>query len=246
MRIRRYTLFALLLASLCICGCAQRSISDSGYGASSNSGARASNPFYQGELSEFDVLGITSDTKVTEAEIRKAAAQKRLFRLPKGSNLMLVQSGAMMPDDHMVKALSRYYNVSGFSGIPQSSGGGGYSAALRLAAAKAGIQKLVVYWGVLETSREDSMTKAVSWIPLIGGAIPDESQAMRIRLKVALVDVETGQWESFSPESFGHTASNGRYSRESSDQNQVDLLKIRAYDAAVAQLVHRYSAVPGQ
>ena len=33
---------------------------------------------------------------------------------------MLIQSGAMMPDEPMVKAMEKYCNVSVFSGVPLS------------------------------------------------------------------------------------------------------------------------------
>lgn len=41
--------------------------------------------------------------------------------------------------------------------------------------------------------------KVVSWVPILGALVPDENQRMRIRLKVALIDVKSGKWEMFSP-----------------------------------------------
>jgi len=234
-----------LIASL-LAGCATRSISDSGYPSESYYGARTStNPLYKGELSEFDVLGIDPQARVTTEEIAKAFEQKQRFKLPKGSSLMLIQSGALIPDEPMVKALEKYYNVSVFSGVPTAQGANrdamSYAMPLRLAAAKGGFENIVVVWGLLETAQKGLGSKAVSWVPFVGGAIRDESQEMRVRLKVAVVDVKTGQWDMFSPEPFQDMATSARYGRESSDQGQVALLKKKSYEAAAEDLVKRYA-----
>ena len=240
MRLKFVTCFALIAALLG--GCVTRSISDSGYAKESYYGRNTpSNPLYKGELSEFEVLGIDPQAKVTTEEIAKAFEQKQILKLSKGSSIMLVQSGALIPDEPMVKALEKYYNISVFSGIPTSQGSTNYSMPLRLAAAKGGFEKIVVYWGLLETAQKGLGSKAVSWVPFVGGTIRDESQEMRVRLKVAIVDVKTGQWDMFSPEPFQDTATSARYSRESSDQAQVAVLKKKSYEAAAEDLVKRCS-----
>jgi len=225
-----------------VSGCATRSISDSGY--KQDTGYRyqhSGNPLYKGELSEFQILGIDPAAKITQEEINKALESKQRISLPKGSSIMLIQSGAMIPDEPMVKALEKYYNVSVFSGIPPSQNISDYAFSLRLAAAKGGFEKIVAYWGLLETAQKGLATKTVSWVPFVGGAIPDEGQEMRIRLKVAVVDVRSGQWETFSPEPFQDTSASARFTRESSDQGQVSLLKLKAYETAAEDLVKRYS-----
>jgi hypothetical protein len=236
---------ALLLAIAgSLVGCGTRSISNSGYSADPDRGYRqAGNPFYKGELSEFMVLGIDSRSPISEEDIAKAVALKTRMAVQKGSSIMLIQSGAMIPDEDMVKGMEKYYNVSVFTGVPAEGEGpvGSYARALRLAAAKGGADKLVVYWGLLETGHEDLATKAISWFPFGGGAITDETQRMRIRMKVAVVDVKSGQWEMFSPEPFEDTGSSGRYSRASSDQAQVATLKDKAYKAAADDMVKRFS-----
>jgi len=227
-----------------LAGCGVRSISDSGYYADSDRrGAGGSSLFYQGELSEFDVLGIDPKLAVTEADIQKAFAAKSRITVPKGSSIMLLQSGAMIPDDAMVKGLEKYYNVSVFTGVPGEGGaqGNSYAMALRLAAAKGGYEKMMVYWGLLETGRENLATKAVSWVPIVGWAVPDETQRMRIRMKVAIVDVRSGQWDMFSSEPFEDHGVSGLYTRISSDQIQIMNLKDKAYKATVDDLVKRYS-----
>ncbi|MGV8074896.1 MAG: hypothetical protein AB2L11_10125, partial [Syntrophobacteraceae bacterium] len=233
----------VVLVVLMLSGCSSpRSISDSAYRDETRNQAQApANPFYKGELSEFEVLGISPETKITEEEINKAFEVRQRFILTKGSSIMLVQSGAMIPDEPMVKALEKYYNVSVFSGIPMDHGANDYAMSLRLAAAKGGYGRIVAYWGLLETAQKNLGTKAVSWVPFIGGAIPDEGQEMRIRLKVAVVDVMSGQWDMFSPEPFQDSALSAHYTRESSDQGQVASLKTKAYEGAAEDLVKRYS-----
>lgn len=235
---------ALLIAllALVVSGCATRSISDSGYRSESGYRAQASsNPFYKGELSEFDLLGINAEPNITQEEINRAFESRQRMTVPKGSSIMLIQSGAMIPDEPMVKALEKNYNVSVFSGVPVAGGPNSYAMSLRLAAAKGGYEKIVAYWGLLETAQKGLGTKAVSWVPFVGGVVPDEGQEMRIRLKVAVIDVRSGQWDMYSPEPFQDTAISARYTRQAADQGQVALLKTRAYEAAAEDLAKRYS-----
>lgn len=233
-----------LCMTLLLGGCGTRSISNSGYAADSDRRYYGrSDPMYKGELSEFNVIGIDPKKTISEADIQSAAAARPHLAIPKGSSLMLVQSGAMIPDEAMAKAMEKYYNIAAFTGVPEqgASAAEGYSRALRLAAARGGNDKLVVYWGLLETGRENLATKVVSWFPFIGGVLPDETQRMRIRLKVTVVDVKTGQWETFTPEPFENTDTSGRLSRVSSDQAQVALLKDLGYRAAAEDLVKKYA-----
>jgi hypothetical protein len=243
----RATLFLMpaLLLALCAVGCGVRSISDSGYRKESSPGAarQAASPFYQGELNEFDVLGISREAKSTEGEIGRALDARRRFVLPRGSRVMLIQSGAMIPDEPMSKALGKYYDVSVFSGIPAAASDGAYSSALRLAAAKAGCETIMVYWGILETAQTEQGGKIISWLPPVGGMVTDESQEMRIRLKTALVDVKSGNWEAFAPEPFQDRARSARNTREASDQAQVAILQAKAYETAVEDVVKRYASV---
>ena len=225
-------------------GCGTRSISNSGYYADPDHGYWPRNdPMYSGELSEFNVLGIDPSAGITDKDIETALAAKDHVTIAKGSTVMLIQSGAMIPDDPMVQDLEKYYNLSVFSGVPQKAeqGSANYSGALRLAAARSGAEKIVAYWGILETGSENLATKVISWVPFVGGALPDQVQRMRIRLKVALVDVKSGQWQMFMPEPFEDKDASGRYSRVASDQAQVATLKEKGYHAAVEDLVKRYS-----
>lgn len=236
------TLVATLALALAACGV--RSISDSGYRPErAASRSEQPNPLYKGELSEFAALGIDPNSKVTEEEIESSLQNRKRLSLRKGTSIMLLQSGAISPDPPMVKALERYYNVSVFTGQPQAGlAPGDYSRLLRLTAAKAGAEKIVVYWGLLETAQKGMGTKTVSWIPVVGSVVPDETQRMRILLRVAVVDVATGQWDMFTPEPFEDSATSSSVGREASDQGQVALLKKKAYEAAAEDIVKRYAS----
>ena len=230
-------LVILSLGCLLLSACGTRSISDSCF-----EGTQSTNPFYFGELNENDVLGIESTTIPTDKEIAKELASAKLPYIPLGGTVMVVQSGAMIPDTDMLEALDIYYNVAVYSGTPDSSPHKNYARSLRLAAARAGCDLIMVYWGLLETAQTSYSSKAISWVPIIGSAIPDESQQMRIRLKVALIDTKTGNWDSFVPTAFEDSASSSRHSRKTVDQRQVDILKTKAYRTAVNELVKRYSS----
>jgi hypothetical protein len=249
MNARRLVL--LVLAILVLAGCTVRSISNSGYEAENGGryGAAKSNLAYVGELSEFDVLGIDRGKTVTEQDIQHAIDTRVALSVKRGTPIMLIQSGAPIPDDPMVKALEKYYTVGVFSGVPpgvQTTGTGSstaetYARSLRLSAARGGYEKVVVYWGLLETAQENLVTKSVSWVPIVGWALPDERQRMRIRLKMAVIDVRSGNWEMFSPEAFEDAAFSGLIGRKSSDQAQVRSLKDKAYVAAADDLVKRFA-----
>ena len=228
--LRRTVAISIFLTALALQGCGVRSISDSGYQAESQGRFRpASKALYKGELTEFEVLGIASQTPASQEEINRSLEDRQRLTLPKGSPIMLVQSGAIMPDDQMVRALESHHRIVAFSGIPTEPSNGNIAPALRLAAARGGCEKIMVYWGILETAQKDMSTKTVSWVPIIGGMIPDESQEMRIRLKVAIIDVKSGQWKTISPKPIQDTSASARYTRASSDQRQVETLKSQAY-----------------
>jgi hypothetical protein len=240
---------AALVLLLSVSGCGTRSISDSGYYAGGY-GGDGGNRLYRGELAEFDVLGIDHGQAITEGEIQKSLDDREPLSIRRGASIMLIQSGAMFPDEPMVKALQSHFVVGQFSGIPQDrdqqasttpAAPASYAMALRLAAARGGYEKIVAYWGVLETAQQGLGTKVISWVPIVGNIIPDESQRMRIRLKVAVIDVKSGQWEMFTPAPIEDDAVSARLTRESSDQAQVALLKEAGYKAAAAWIAARHS-----
>ena len=247
---RHLRLIALVGVLVLLFGCNVRSISNSGYGAGQRESA--DNPFYRGELTEFDVLGIDLGKPVSEAEIGRELDRHQGIVLRKGDTLLLLQSGAPIPDDPMVRALGQFFSVTPFSGVPVATpvqtasaapgtAAPSYATTLRLGAARSGASTIICYWGLLESGIENHVTKAISWVPIVGAAIPDQSQHMRIRLKVAVIDVRGGNWSTFAPEAYMDSALSASLNRAASDQEQVGLLKEQAYKAAAEQLVARYT-----
>jgi hypothetical protein len=228
-------------AALLLAGCETRSISDSGYRPQSGGNQRVQLTRYVGELNELDVLGIERKANITEEQIAAALDSAARVKLRKGSNVLLVQSGARFPDEPMIAGLNQSLNVTPFSGMPNEFERESYHKSLRFAAARGGCETIVCYWGVLECARESLDSKAISWLPVVGSVLPDEHQQMRIRLKVAIVDVRTGNWAMFSPEPFEDKAVSARLSRERSDQAQVEKLKHQAYAAASRDLLKVYA-----
>jgi hypothetical protein len=247
---KRISVIALTAVIAMLAGCTTRSISDSGYEAGRGNQYGRNVGYYQTELSEFDVLGIERGATPTDEEIKRVLVARKPLALKRGSRVMLLQSGAMIPDSPMTAAMSKYFSVGVFSGQPSmlsaktgadTSGADSYSRSLRLAAARGGQETLVVYWGLRESARENMATSSVSWVPVVGWVLPDEKQRMRIRLKVAVVDVASGHWEMFSPDAIDDGDTSSMLSRKTTDQTLVNSLKEKAYTAAVEDLVKRFS-----
>jgi len=258
---KRLPLFSLFLTCALFAGChtKSRSISHPGYPqqvsyCGDGASERASDPDfeYRGELSEFDVLGIPHGEFTSEEDIQRALAASKPVRLRAGSSILLIQSGALFPDGPMVAELSKHFRVVPFSGVPtvrrigsgalqtESPDPESYSKSLRLTAARGGTDFILCYWGRLESETDRLPTKTVSWVPLVNWIMPDERQHMRIQLKVALVDVRSGNWSVFSPKSFDDARISTSPRRGAADQKQVERLKKLAYEASVAELVQDY------
>ena len=245
--------FILLVSGLVLVGCAKtRSISNSSYredssGSYHHRAAQDADPGfqYQGELNEFDVLAVDRTRLVTDEDISRALDQAQAVKLKPGSSVLLIQSGAVFPDAPMVAELNKHFRVTPFSGVPpkhrtasdsEPGEAVSYARSLRLAAARAGAENIVCYWGILESARRNLETKTVSWVPLAGWLVPDEAQSMRIRLKLALIDVRTGHWTVLCPEAPEDKAWSTRFSRGNSDQKQVEALKKQVYEFSVREL----------
>lgn len=255
------TTLSLLIALAILTGCAKstRSLSNSSYREPGRSTHFAPRPNdsdpgfeYRGELSEFDVLGITRNETASDADIEKALAAAKQIRLKSGASVMLVQSGAIFPDAPMVNELSKHFRIVPFTGVPpvsrRSTDGqverydsGEFSKSLRLAAARGGCETILCYWGILESANAKLVTKTVSWVPVASWFIPDETQHMRIRLKLALVDVRTGDWAVLSPSALEDSKTSVSPRRDVADQKLVERLKLKAYEAGAKELLSRYA-----
>src|SRR5215510_1432169 len=121
-------LFTLCLIScLLLAACSQqaRSISNPRYREPSTAGYRPNTLSesssdaafqYRGELSEFDVLGISRGEITTETEIQRALDNAKRVKLHPNSSILLIQSGALIPDSPMISELERHFRVSTFTG----------------------------------------------------------------------------------------------------------------------------------
>jgi hypothetical protein len=214
---RKPFLISLLIVFFaCMVGCAQlapRPISDPGYPGDQ----KTCNPLYKGELSELDVLGVPKSQTVRESDIQKALAERQAISVPKGSSIIVIQSGAISPDEPMLNEISKHFKAIPFSGVPTGEGDS-YSKRLRLSAANGGYTHILCYWGAVETAQEDKTTKKISWVPILGPHIPDETQRMRIRLRAALIDVGTGKWSMITPEPIDDSAISSQVSRIKVDE----------------------------
>lgn len=228
---------ALALAACLLAGCTTRSISNAGYDENSRRyGAHTGN--YHGELSELEIVGVSADAHPSEADIRSALATRAAPILERRSRALLIQSGAAFPADAMLSGLGQRLHVQAFSGQPSTltANGPSYSVSLRLAAARGGYDKIICYWGVLESEQIDQATKLISWVPLAGSLLPDQQQAMRLRLKAAIVDVASGSWTFVAPPSVASTALNSRLTRRNTDQTLVRELKTLGYENLISAL----------
>lgn len=232
----RLAIMVLAVPVLFLMGCETRSISDSGYRGRFAWGA--GNRYYNGELKEMDVLGTPAGQNVTETDIQKALATGGSVRVHPGDSLLVIQSGGIAPDGAMVDALNHLgYRVQGFSGVPPGDDDrAAYSRKLRLAAAQGGLKHILCYWGTLESAQANQATKTVSWVPIAGSLIPDQTQRMRINVRAALIDVASGRWSMITAKSSENTALSPAALRESSDQKQVEKLKAEGYASLAENL----------
>lgn len=232
---------ALVGALLLCAGCATRSISNSGF---RNNHLRSTDVGgYTGELSELDVIGVPAGTAVSEADIRAALQGPRGTALSRDSRVLLVQSGADHPDASMLEALRGRYAVATFSGRPAAKDetGAAFSRKLRLVAANGGYDKIVCYWGVLESERKDQITRTISWVPIVGYVIPDERENMRLNLKAAIVDVATGRWTFVNPPPASSSRFSTMLTREETDQHLVHKLKAEGYATLARTLAEEHT-----
>jgi len=213
----QHTLHAFSLLLLLLPACATRSISNPvrpwGNG----------NSTYDGELSDLDVIGtdLPGDASDGTAEVRLRA----------GERVLVVQSGALFPDEQVLTALKAHFDVGVASGIPSRSTSN--ARGMRQAAARGGFAAIIAYWGILESRARPTAGQAAAWLPIAGVFVPDERQEMRIRLRIVVVDTRTGRWRSLLPEPMSDDRASSMVTRNSADREQVEVLKEAAYRAGV-------------
>ena len=261
MKTTQLVTLSFCLALLAGCAKTTRSLSNSGYRDPGGTSYYAPRPNdsdpgfeYRGELSEFDVLGITRTETASDTDIEKALVAAKEIQLKSGDSILLIQSGAIFPDAPMVNELSKHFRVVPFTGVPPASrrgtdgqferyDAGDFSKSLRLAAARGGCETILCYWGILESANAKLVTKTVSWVPVASWFIPDESQHMRIRLKLALVDVRTGDWAVLTPDASEGSKLSVSPRRGVVDQKLVERLKQKGYEAGAKELLAQYTEI---
>lgn len=226
---------------LLLAACETRSISNSAYDD------RSANHEFRGELNEWQVLGVASTEAVSEEAIASAMSRHAQFALRPGSSVVLIQSGARYPDSPMHEQMRRSFHVIPMSGIPDragyardTEGTSPLGSRLRLAAAQAGADTLIVYWGQLEIVRDGHAGRAVSWIPLVGWTVPDETRHARVTLKAAVIDVATGNWQFVTAAPQGEEAGASPSNRRDRDRELVALVKEEGYAQLASAINERF------
>ncbi|KAF0095566.1 MAG: hypothetical protein E1N59_1061 [Puniceicoccaceae bacterium 5H] len=237
----KLSLLFCLSAALFLAGCTTTSISNSGY--EGPYGGRHGGELYRGELEQWDVLGVNlEDREITDDMIHDALKHHENPEMQVGQKILLIQSGAMLPDPEMVEAMSQYFSLEPFSGRPDVQVNGQQTTnaplhqRLRLAAARGGIETIVVYWGLVDSTKQKEATATASWLPFVGYMIPDETKHMRIRVKLAVIDVESGNWMMIEPDPVDGASISARMNREVSHDKMVLALKREVYQQAANEL----------
>lgn len=233
--------FALLTAAVwAVCGCT----SNHDFKAADFSGKVYKKGGPGPQLKENEVLGLNPSGKVTDEDIRRILDETRTLQIRAGGSLMLVQSGARHPDAAMVEQLAQHFIVVPYTGVPSElsseENSESISKALRLAAAHSKADTILVFWGTLEMKRNDLPTGIVSWVPVVDFVVPDEYQKTRMYLKVALIDVRSGQWATFRTEPIEEEGLTTRYAREHDQKWPLHSLRERLYQASVRKLMDGY------
>lgn len=193
------------------------------------------------ELADTDVLGTSAQTP-SEEDIRNALDRAAKVHLKEGENVLVVQSGEVVPDSRMVAELNKHYRAIPFSGVRgdwikgNSESDPDYAKALRFAAAQAGAEKILCFWGNLEVAQRDLSTKTITWLPVVDVIVPDEKNNVRVHLKIALVDVRTGAWTVFRTEPQEAQMVSTGWAREHVRSPEVRRLQQKSYTVAVNSL----------
>ena len=245
----------------------------SGCSASSSIDARKTGPAAKqmkntaaAQLTDQDVFGNELTLEVSEEDIQDAIEKAQgKFEIPLHSSLILVQSGARVPDAVMQKEMQRYFRLSTFSGIPvarkkqpvqsgasvkmmdaESFSDGrnnlvnaNYMQALRYIAAKGRQNAVIVYWGELECGKYNSDTKEMTWKKYSAENLAGLS--LRYLIRFALVDVASGEWATYSPVNVESVSGKPDGNTDITEQ-QITSLKQKSYQMAVSDLVSRYSS----
>lgn len=209
----------------------------------------------QKQLTDKDIFDDEFDKEITEYDIQDAAYQgkKGLF-VPLNSSIILVQSGATVPDAYMQSELAKYYRVSVYNGIPNPKNlpsnrknkdssnyfNNNYMKKLRFIAAKGGQDTIIIYWKTLEKGTLDQKTNTIKWNQYNGDNLTNNTKLLRYLLKFTLVDVVTGNWSTYSPVNIEVDYIIPKKSTIPTEQFQIDQLIQKTYTNAALLLAERY------
>lgn len=232
----------------------------SGCSSSPEFKSRAANLSVKKQLTEQEVLDIDPLIEITEHDIQQAIkeANKDSFLIAKNAPIVLVQSGANVPDASMQQEMMKYYNVSVYSGIsptkprspiarkneeqillPQPN----YIKSLRLAAAKARQDKIIVYWGDFELGLPDKDDTKIVWLPYNEGDIARNTKYLRYSLRFATVDVKSGMWVMYTPPNTESEFLNVAFQSHQNKLNQLNAVKEEAYAEAARRFAERFEKI---
>ncbi|MDR0807093.1 MAG: hypothetical protein LBN41_10195 [Enterobacteriaceae bacterium] len=208
----------------------------------------------QAQLSDNDVFDSDLAHEITNEEIRITYDQPNMgVKLASHSPIILVQSGALVPDAVMQAEMAKYYQVSVYSGIPptkprvkKDSEGviqNNYMKSLRLVAAKGKQPTVVVYWGSLEIGIYDETSKSVLWSPYRGEKLPMNTKSLRYLMRFVAVDTRTGNWVMHSPLNTEIDYTAAPFGSQTNELVQIDELKKNAYIAAASDFSTRYQRI---
>ncbi len=111
----RNSIIAVAMLAAALGGCGTRSISNSGY---YEDGYYGRNAFYQGEIDELDLFVPREREATFNSNITAALADAKPVTAQLGQPLLVVQSGALVPDELMTDALKAHFQVSPFPVCP--------------------------------------------------------------------------------------------------------------------------------
>ncbi|HEI8294636.1 TPA: hypothetical protein SLE00_004314 [Citrobacter koseri] len=208
------------------------------------------------QLTDKDIFGNETTLAVSEEEIQ-AALDGEEFSVPLNSAVILVQSGNRAPEMAMQQEMSRYYQISTFSGIPDrqktiscnkvkndegeaaTSENMNYMQALRYIATKGQQKAIIVYWDTLQVGKYNAATKTTVWSDFRNETQSD-SVSLRYLMRFALVDVATGEWATWSPVNYEDNILQPLTGNTSVTEQQIAQLKQKTFSTVVKNLVNRY------
>ena len=223
---KRTTLLSSVAAVVFLNACETTSISNVGR-----------NPYYRGEIAEADLLGIPAGSSITDDTIRAtlAGSSRAPMRLRQSDHVLLIQSGSIQPDGALSQAFQKHVRISPYSGLPQgvkdssSPNARPDPRALRLTAARAGANKIVCVWGVLESAHDSTGLDSITWLPVVGEFIPGKRTVTRLTLKGMVMDTASGSWHSYRTDPIIEKRVTAGITEEFQISKQIDHMKSEAY-----------------